>query len=139
MKYSVMCANFRMTPCHSVSSAGESPGKKNARIGMMKREVSFAENRSVDKKKIVTSHTRRGAQYSRTSLFNTASPEPRYCCRTSRRSFAGREEHTSTAHRQRWRDHGISDRDVPVPASLCRGPYRFSPLCFLRLPETPAE
>ncbi len=69
MKYSVMWANFRITPCQTWISPVESPGKKNVSTGTTNREVSPDDIMSVEKKNIVSSQTNSGVQYSKTSFF----------------------------------------------------------------------
>src|SRR5215469_15291189 len=100
MKYSVMWASLRIKPCHKSNWSGERPGKKKVRMGAMILDVWFDENASVDKKNIVTIHTSRGAQYSRTSFLTETDARARRCClRSQRRERAVRVDSRATAHK----------------------------------------
>src|SRR5215510_5531337 len=120
MKYSVMCASLRVTPCHKSSWFSERSGKKKVRIGMMILDVWFDENASVEKKNIVTIHIRRGAQYSRTSFFTETDARARRCClRNQRRERVVRVDSRATARKPVSQDRGTSCRGGRAPS----GPY----------------
>src|SRR5215471_18369989 len=140
MKYSVIWASLRITPCHKSSWCGERPGKKKVRIGMMILDVWLDENTSVEKKNIVTSHKRRGAQYSTTSFFTETGARARRCClRNQRRERVIRVDSKATARKPASKDRGTSCRGGRAPSGPCCDPCR-SWLPSLSPPlETPAE